>query len=153
LSASSLAAMPISRPQWSESIFRTTSIVNLQWRRQIRSGAGTSPMSGRKADGITWQWCWTCSRAARWAGHFRYGPTLTLLCKHWKWLKSSEGDLRDYFFIRIRVASTPVKNSVSACGAIGYDKVCVAGEIVGITPRWNGCSAASKRNGCRQQVT
>jgi len=89
----------------------------------IRSGAGTSPMSGRKADGITWPWCWTCSRVARWAGHSRYGPTLTLLCKRWKGLTSSEVDRRGCCFIRIRVASTPVENSVSACGAIGYDRV------------------------------
>ena len=92
-------------------------------------------------------------RAVGWAFSLRPDADIVVYRKRWKWLKSSEGDLRGCCFIRIRVASSPVKNSVSACGAIGYNKVCVAGEIVGITPRRNGCSAASKRNGCRQQDT
>ena len=65
---------------------------------------------------------WICSLAERWAGHSRYDPTLTLLCKRWKWLTSSEVDHRGCCCIRIKVASTPVENSVSAYGAIGYDR-------------------------------
>ncbi len=79
-------------------------------------------MSGRKADGITWLWCWTYLLAERWVGHSHYDPMPTLLCKRWKWLTSSEVDHRGYCFIRIKVASTPVENSVSAYGAIGYDR-------------------------------
>ena len=81
---------------------------------------------------ITYVWAqgrWYCLAvvldlfAERWAGHSRYGPTPTLLCKRWKWLTSSEVDRRACCFIRIKAASTPVENSVSACGAIGYDRV------------------------------
>ena len=60
-------------------------------------------------------------RAVGWA--FSLRPDADLVCKRWKWLTSSEVDRRGCCFIRIRVASTRVENSVSACGAIGYDKV------------------------------
>ena len=59
-------------------------------------------------------------RAVGWA--FSLRPDADLVVQALEMANSSEGDLRGYFFIRIRVASTPVGNSVSACGAIGYDR-------------------------------
>lgn len=89
----------------------------------IRSGAAISPMFGRRGDGITWLWCWICSLAEPWAGHSRYGPTPTLLCKRWKWPSSSAVDRRDCCSIRIREVSTLAENSVNDCGAIEYGRV------------------------------
>ena len=121
--ASNLASTPTSKPRWSVSTFRIISTESSRLGRQITSGAATSLMFGRRGDGITWLWCWICSLAERWAGHSRYGPTPTLLCKRWKWLSSSVVDRRDCCSIRIRIVSTPAENSVSACGATGYGRV------------------------------
>lgn len=78
---------------------------------------------GRRGDGITWLWCWICSLAERWAGHSRYGPMPTLLCKRWKWPSSSAVDRRDCCSIRIREVGTLAENSVSDYGAIEYGRV------------------------------
>ena len=94
-----------SRPRWSGSTFRIVSTVSSRLRRQIRSGAATSPMFGRRGNGITWLlcWCWICSLAEQCAGHSRYGPTPTLLCKRWKWRSSSAVAPKGCCFIRIKV--------------------------------------------------
>ena len=34
----------------------------------INAGWLTSPTSGRQRAGCMWRWCWTCTRAVRWAG-------------------------------------------------------------------------------------
>jgi len=41
---------------------------NSRLTHRTRSGWRTSPTSGRPRAGCTWRWCWTCTRAGRWAG-------------------------------------------------------------------------------------
>jgi len=79
-------------------------------------------MFGHKDDGITWLWCWIYSRAGQWVGHSRYGPMLTSLYKHWKWLTSSEVDRRGCCFTQIRGAradSTGPRNTFNRGGVYG----------------------------------
>jgi len=77
---------------------------NSRLTHRTRSGWRTSPTSGRPRAGCTWRWCWTCTRAGRWAGQCNRAWPRSWWPMRWWWPCGDVGDRCSCSIIRTRAA-------------------------------------------------